>query len=38
MVKRSHLIVEAITGVKNVKLGVCPDPGALLIGLVMPHR
>ena len=37
MVKRSQVIVEALTGVKNVDLGVRPDPGALLIGLIMPY-
>ena len=35
--KRSQVIVEALTGVKNVDLEVRPDPGALLIGLVMPY-
>ena len=37
MVKRSQVIVEALTGVKKVDLGVRPDPGALLIGLVMSY-
>ena len=37
MVKRSQVIVEALTGVKKVDFGVRPDPGALLIGLVMPY-
>ena len=37
MVTRSQVIVETLTGVKKVDLGVRPDPGALLIGLVMPH-
>ena len=37
MVKRSQVIVEALTGVKKVDLGVRSDPGALLIGLVMPY-
>ena len=37
MVKRLQVIVEALTGVKTVDLGVRPDPGALLIGLVMPY-
>ena len=37
MVKRSQVIVEALTGVKKVHIGVRSDPGALLIGLVMPH-
>ena len=36
MVKRPQVIVEALTGIKKVDLGVRPDPGALLIGLVMP--
>ena len=37
MVKRSQVIVEALTGVKKVDLGVRPDPGALLIGLITPY-
>ena len=37
MVKRSQVIVEALAGVKKVDLGVRSDPGALLIGLVMPY-
>ena len=37
MVKRSQVIVEALTGVKMVDLGVRPDPGSLLIGLIMPY-
>ena len=37
MVKRSQLIVEALTEVKKVDLGVPPDPVALLIGLFMPY-
>ena len=37
MVKRSQLIVESLTGVKKVDLGVRPDPGTLLIGLIMPY-
>ena len=37
MVKRSQVIVEALTGVKKVDLGVRPDPGALLISLIMPY-
>ena len=36
MVKCSQLIVEALTGVKKVDLGVRQDPGALLLGLIMP--
>ena len=38
MVKRSHVIMETLTGVKKVDLGVHPDPGTLLIGLVMSYR
>ena len=38
MVKRSQVIVEALTGVMKVDLGVRPDPGDLLIGLVMLYR
>ena len=37
MLKRSQVIVDALTGVKKVDLGVRPDPGALLIGLFMPY-
>ena len=37
MVERSQVIVESLTGVKKVDLGVCPDPGTLLIGLIMPY-
>ena len=37
MIKRSQIIVEALTWVKKVDLGVRPDPGALLIGLIMPY-
>ena len=37
MVKRSQVIVEALTGFKKVDLWVRPDPGALLIGLVLPY-
>ena len=37
MVKRSQIIVEALNGVKKVDLGVHLDPGALLIGLIMPY-
>ena len=37
MVKRSQVIVESLTGVKKVDLGVRPDPGTLLIGLIMPY-
>ena len=37
MVKRSQVIVEALTGVKKVDLWARPDPGALLIGFVMPY-
>ena len=37
MVERSQVIVESLTGVKKVNLGVRPDPGTLLIGLIMPH-
>ena len=37
MVERSQVIVESLTGVKNVNLGVRPDPGTLLIGLIMPY-
>ena len=37
MVNRTQVIVEALTGVKKVDLGVRPDPGALLIGLIMPY-
>ena len=33
MVERSQVIVELLTGVKKVDLGVRPDPGTLLIGL-----
>ena len=29
--------MEALTEVKKVDLGVCPDSGALLIGLVIPY-
>ena len=32
-----QVILEALTGVKKVDLGVRPDPGALLIGLIMPY-
>ena len=37
MVKRSQVIVEALTGIKKVDFGVRPDPGALPIGLVVPY-
>ena len=37
IVKRSQVFVEALTGIKKVDLGVHPDPGTLLIGLVMPY-
>ena len=37
MVERSQVIVESLTGVKMVDLGVRPDPGTLLIGLIMPY-
>ena len=37
MVKRSQVIVESFTGVKKVDLGVLPDTGTLLIGLIMPY-
>ena len=37
MVKRSQVIMVALTGVKKVDLWVRPDPGALLIGPVMPY-
>ena len=37
MVERSQVIVESLTGVKKVNLGVRPDPGTLLIGLTMPY-
>ena len=37
MVERSQVIVESLTGVKKVDLGVRPDPGSLLIGLIMPY-
>ena len=37
MVKRSQVIVETLTGVKKVDLGVRLDPGALLIGLIIPY-
>ena len=36
MVKHSQIIVEALTRVQKVDVGVRPDPGALLIGIVMP--
>ena len=35
MAKRSQVLMEALTGVKKVDLEVGPDPGALLIGLIM---
>ena len=37
MVERSQVIVQSLTGVKKVDLGVRPDPGTLLIGLIMPY-
>ena len=37
MVDRSQVIVESFTGVKKVDLGVRPDPGTLLIGLIIPY-
>ena len=37
MLKRSKVIVESLTGVLKVDLGVRPDPGSLLIGLIMPY-
>ena len=37
MVERSQVIVESLTGVKKVDLGVRPDPGTLLIGLIFPY-
>ena len=37
MVERSQVIVQSITGVKKVDLRVRPDPGTLLIGLIMPY-
>ena len=37
MVERSQVIVELLTGVKKVDLRVRPDPGTLLIGLIMPY-
>ena len=37
MIKRSQIIVEALTGVMKVDLGVRPDPGALLIDLIVPY-
>ena len=37
MVERSQVIVELLTGVKKVDLGVRLDPGTLLRGLIMPY-
>ena len=37
MVKRSQVIVESLTWVKMVDLGVRLDPGTLLIGLIVPY-
>ena len=37
MEERSQVIVESLNGVKKVNLGVRPDPGTLLIGLIMPY-
>ena len=37
MVERSQVIVESLTGDKNVDLGVRPDPRTLLTGLIMPY-
>ena len=37
MVERSQVIVESLTGVRKVDFGVRPDPGTLLIGLIMPY-
>ena len=37
MVKRSQVIVESLTGVKKLDVGVRPGPGALLIGLIIPY-
>ena len=36
-VKRSQVIMESLTGVKKVDLGVRTDPGTLLIGVIMPY-
>ena len=38
MVKRSQVIVDALTGVKKVDLGARPDLGPLLIGHAIPYR
>ena len=37
MVERSQVIVESLTRVKKVDLGVRLDPGTLLIGLITPY-
>ena len=37
MVERSQVIVESLTGVKKVDLGIRPDPRTLLIGLITPY-
>ena len=37
MVERSQVIVESLTGVKKVDLGVRPDPRTRLIDLIMPY-
>ena len=37
MVERLQVIIESLTAVKKVDLGVRPDPGTLLIGLIMPY-
>ena len=37
MEERSKVIVESLTGVKKVNLGIRPDPGTLLIGLIIPY-
>ena len=35
--ERSQEIMESLTRVKKIYLGVRPDPGTLLIGLIMPY-
>ena len=37
MVERSEVIDVSLTGVKQVNVGVRPDPETLLIGLILPY-
>ena len=37
-VESPQVVMKALAGIYNVDLRVRPDPGALVISLVVPHR